>query len=75
MKTAISDKSEIFTATGEAISQLIDLMLSVDENKINTVPFEGSWTAPQLLTHVRKSINGLGKAMLMLLKVRGPQRR
>ncbi|HUM47543.1 MAG TPA: DinB family protein [Chitinophagales bacterium] len=65
MKSATSDRNEIFTATGDAISQLIDLMLSVDENKINVVPYEGSWTAPQLLTHVRKSINGMAKAMLM----------
>lgn len=59
------DKREIFTATGDAISQLNDLMLSVDENKINSIPYEGSWTAPQLLTHVTKSINGMAKAMLM----------
>ena len=65
MATATLDKNEIFTATGEAISQLIDLMLPIDENKINTIPYEGSWTAPQLLTHVTKSINGMAKAMLM----------
>jgi hypothetical protein len=65
MATATLNKNEIFTATGEAVSQLIDLMLSVDENKINTIPYEGSWTAPQLLRHVTKSINGMAKAMLM----------
>ncbi|MFI5130861.1 MAG: DinB family protein [Chitinophagales bacterium] len=65
MATVILDKNEISTAIGEAISQLIDLMLSIDENKINTVPYEGSWTAPQLLTHVTKSINAMAKAMLM----------
>ena len=40
-------------------------MLSVDENRINTIPYEGSWTAPQLLRHVTKSINGMAKAMDM----------
>jgi phage-related protein len=65
MATATLDKNEIFKATGETVSQLMGLMLSVDENKINTIPFEGSWTAPQLLRHVTKSIKGMAKAMLM----------
>jgi hypothetical protein len=65
MATANLDKNEILAATGNAISQLADLMLSVDENKINTVPYEGSWTAPQLLTHVTGSINGMANAMCM----------
>ena len=64
MATLLLDKNEIFTATGEAISQLVDLMLKVDESKINTIPYEGSWTAPQLLTHVTKSINGMANTML-----------
>ena len=38
-------------------------MLAVDEDKINTIPYDGSWTAPQLLRHVTKSINGMTKAM------------
>ena len=57
MATTTLNKNEIFAATDEAVSQLMDLMLSVDENKINTIPYEGSWTAPQLLRHVTKSIN------------------
>jgi len=40
-------------------------MLTVDEDKINTIPYDGSWTAPQLLRHVTKSINGMTKAMHM----------
>ena len=40
-------------------------MLSVDENRINTIPYEGSWAAPQLLRHVTKSITGMAKAMHM----------
>jgi len=65
MATATFDKNELFTATGEAVSQLADLMLSVDENKINSIPYAGSWTAPQLLSHITKSINGMAKAMNM----------
>ena len=65
MATATLDKNEILTATAGTVSQLIDLMLSVDENKINTIPYEDSWTAPQLLTYVTKSINRMAKVMLM----------
>ena len=71
MVTEILDKNEIFTATGEAVSQLTALMLSVDENQINSIPYENSWTAPQLLRHVTKSINGMAKAMLMDAKPAG----
>jgi len=65
MATTTLDKNEIFTPIAEAVAQLNDLLLSVDENKINTIPYEGSWTAPQLLTHVTKSINGMADAILM----------
>jgi phage-related protein len=63
MATETSDTSEILSATSDAISKLTDLMLAVDEDKINTVPYNGSWTAPQLLRHVTKSINGMTRAM------------
>jgi len=65
MTTKTLDINETLSATTDAISELTDLMLSVDENKINTIPYDGSWTAPQLLRHVTKSINGMTKAMHM----------
>ena len=40
-------------------------MAAVDEDKVNTILYEGSWTAPQLLRHVTKSINGMTKALHM----------
>lgn len=63
MTTETSATSEILTATGDAIAQLTELMSAVDEEKVNTIPYEGSWTAPQLLRHVTKSINGMTRAM------------
>ena len=63
MTTETSTISELLSATADAIGQLTDLMSAVDEEKVNTVPYEGSWTAPQLLRHVTKSINGMTKAM------------
>ena len=65
MTTRTLDTNETLSATADVISELTDLMLSVDEDKVNTIPYDGSWTAPQLLRHVTKSINGMTKAMHM----------
>jgi hypothetical protein len=65
MATGTLDTNQILSATANAISGLADLMSAVDEDKVNTIPYEGSWTAPQLLRHVTKSINGMTKALQM----------
>lgn len=65
MTTETVGKNELITAVGDAVSQLVDLMSSVENDKINMVPYDGSWTAPQLLRHVAKSISGMAKAMNM----------
>jgi len=68
MATETSGTNEILSATANAISELTDLMLAVDEDKVNTIPYDDSWTAPQLLTHVTKSINGMAKDFSNKLK-------
>ena len=60
---------KILLATSGAVSELSNLMAAVDEEKVNTVPFHGSWTAPQLLRHVSKSIKAMAKAMQMEAKL------
>jgi hypothetical protein len=65
MTTATVNKNEIISIIGNTVSQLTDLMSAVENNKVNVVPYEGSWTAPQLLRHVSKSISGMAKAMEM----------
>lgn len=77
MTATIPGITETITATGEAVSELSKLMHSVDDDKVNTVPYKGSWTAPQLLRHVTKSISGMAQAMLMDAKPtdRGPGER
>ena len=65
MAAATSNSNEILSATSDAITELTDLMQAVDDNKVNTIPYDGSWTAPQLLRHVTKSINGMTKAIHM----------
>ena len=57
------EANQVLSATANAISEITDLMAAVDDNKVNTIPYEGSWTAPQLLRHVTKSIDGMAKAM------------
>lgn len=64
MITETANKNELYTAIDETVSQLVDLMSSLDESKINTVPYKDSWTAAQLFRHITKSTNGMKKAML-----------
>ena len=63
MITEISGKDELLQAIDGEVSQLLSLFSSLDENKINTIPYEGSWTAAQLLIHITKSTRGMAKAM------------
>jgi hypothetical protein len=63
MVTETSDKKELLRAIEETVSQLLVLFSSLDENKINSVPYRDSWTAAQLLRHVTMSTNGMAKAM------------
>jgi hypothetical protein len=65
MITDASDKNELLIAIEDALSQLLGLMSSLDEGKINIVPYKDSWTAGQLFRHVTKSNNGMSKAMRM----------
>ena len=77
MVTEASNKSELFMSIEEAVSQLHRLISSLNENKINTIPYKDSWTAGQLIRHVIKSTDGMGKAMDMKSKPaeRDPQER
>jgi len=63
MITETSTKTELLTAVEEAITELVTLISSLDETQVNTVPYEGSWTAGQLFSHVTKSISGMAGAM------------
>lgn len=47
----------------KTLTELIDLLSSVAEEKINVVPFEGSWTAGQLAQHMIMSNSGFVELM------------
>jgi len=69
--TETSDKTELLSAIDEVVSQLQGLMSTLDENRINTIPYKDSWTAGQLFRHVTKSTNAMSKAMSMESKPAG----
>lgn len=64
MITQTSNREELLTAIGEAVSDMGGLMKSLSEEQVNAVPYEGSWTAGQLFSHVTKSINAMADALL-----------
>lgn len=57
------DKTELLDQIDEAVSQLIDLMSTLDEKEINTIPYQDSWTAGQLFQHITKSTGAITTAM------------
>ncbi len=63
MITETSDKKELLAAIEEAVNNYQDLLASLDDNNINSIPYPGSWTAGQLVQHVTKSIGFITKAM------------
>ncbi len=64
MTNDVLTRPKLFASIGDAVSQLVQLMSSLDDGNVNKVPYEGSWNAGQLLRHVTKSINGMAGAML-----------
>jgi hypothetical protein len=56
---------ELFTSLNEIWSEFLNLVFSVDEQDINIVPFEDSWTVAQLATHVTKSNKAIVQALQM----------
>lgn len=47
----------------KALTELIELLSSFKEDKINVIPFEGSWTAGQLAQHMIMSNSGFVEIM------------
>ena len=63
MLREMSDKKELLSTIDETVTELQHLVLAIDENKINTVPYKDSWTAGELLRHVTKSTDAIARAM------------
>ena len=63
MITETSEKKQLLTAINEPLSRLLELIVALNENKVNIVPYKDSWTAGELLRHVTKSTDAIAKAM------------
>lgn len=72
-----TSRIELFELLDEITGQLLQLISSLNENKINTIPFENSWTAAQLVSHVTKSNKAISQALNMEGKTaeRNPEER
>ncbi|HVI47720.1 MAG TPA: DinB family protein [Chitinophaga sp.] len=49
------DKQELLIEVENTSAELLKLFSSLDEEQLNKVPFEGSWTAGQLAEHLIKA--------------------
>jgi len=58
--TIQSGKDEIIPAVVVVAMQVVGFIRSLDEEKLNTVPYKGSWTPAQLVRHLLKSVSGIG---------------
>ena len=57
------NKTELLDQIDEAVSQLIELMSTLEEDEVNSIPYADSWTAGQLFQHIRKSTEAMAQAM------------
>jgi hypothetical protein len=69
MTSDIVNTKELFISLDETWVELIEMISSTNEASINAVPFEGSWTAAQLATHVTKSNKAIAQGLHMEGKV------
>jgi dihydrofolate reductase len=54
---------ELFKSLHSTTSELVQLVSSLSETEINTIPFRGSWTAAQVAEHVTKSNLGIVRSL------------
>ena len=54
-----STPEELIQEIDDVFQQFINMISMLDNNQINQVPFENSWTAAQLFNHVTKSTSGI----------------
>ena len=57
------DVTDLLDQIDEVVAALTELMSLLDENDVNVMPYQDSWTAGQLFQHITKSAKGLAKTM------------
>ncbi|MBE7173217.1 MAG: DinB family protein [Williamsia sp.] len=71
MPTETTNTADLFSSIDETVSRLKQSLSSLPDDKINQVPYEGSWTVGMLYRHIIKSTMGLGQALLAPPKAAG----
>ena len=62
-------KKDILVQYDDIADQLLKLVSSAGQKELNTIPFEGSWTAAQVVSHVTKSNQSIVQALNMPAKI------
>ncbi|TCC85807.1 DinB family protein [Pedobacter hiemivivus] len=57
------NKNEIVKELKSTITEFQQLISSFDEQQLNAVPFEGSWTPAQVARHICKANSGFAEAL------------
>ncbi len=62
-------KKDILVQYDNIADQLLRLVSSAGQEELNTIPFEGSWTAAQVVSHVTQSNQSIIQALNMPAKI------
>lgn len=65
MQTAVLPKEELLASLKNIVLELLEVLHGFDGQNINTVPFEGSWTAAQVVDHITRSNMSITKAFTL----------
>lgn len=65
MVKEISHTEELLISLDKAFSNFFLVLNEFDQLQLNTLPFEGSWSAAQVADHVTKSNRSIAKALLL----------
>ncbi len=65
MQTGILPKEELLVSLKNIVLELMQVLNGFDGQNINTVPFEGSWTAAQVVDHITRSNMSITKAFAL----------
>ena len=65
MITGTLNIKQLFLSLNETWIEFTNLILLINEEKFNVVPFKDSWTVAQLSTHIKKSNNAIIQGLQM----------
>ncbi len=63
MTTETVNKADLLNEIDDTVSELVEVMTSLDEDEVNMIPYKDGWTAGQLFQHITKSTERLSGAM------------